>query len=132
MAHLGLAGGVGRPDTVRSAALVCSGCFVRRQPARPNPPSTCRFYAPFNQARRAALASALGAAGAARLAAQCEGRCDEGVKPTGPPSTMTVEDSFRRASTFEALELVLSVLAPDLQVCVPRPTSPLGILSSCS
>ena len=42
------------------------------------------------------------------------GRAREAVVPSGPPKSLSVEDSFKGATTFDALELVLRVLAPDL------------------
>jgi len=65
--------------------------------------------------RRATVVSALGGEATARLAAQCEGQCFEPVRRQKPPQSLTVEDSFKRATTHEVLVLVLRVLAPDLQ-----------------
>ncbi|EOD25281.1 DNA polymerase eta [Emiliania huxleyi CCMP1516] len=75
----------------------------------------CTTVAEAREAGLAALQRALGAAAGRRLAAQCEGACAEPVKESGPPLSVTVEDSFKAAHSVEALRLVLQVLAPDLR-----------------
>jgi len=66
-------------------------------------------------ASRATLTRALGAAGVARLEAQCYGRCNDGVEQQKPPQSLTVEDSFKGCTDHHALAMVLQVLAPDMQ-----------------
>ena len=51
---------------------------------------------------------------AARLTSLAAGLDVEPVVPSGPPKSLSVEDSFRGASSFEALEKVVAVLVPDL------------------
>lgn len=66
-------------------------------------------------ASRTSIVQALGTAGAARLAAQCEGRCSDPVQQQKPPQSLTVEDSFRGCTDHAALVLVARVLAPDIE-----------------
>ena len=51
---------------------------------------------------------------AARLTSLAAGLDLEPVVPSGPPKSLSVEDSFRGASSFEVLKQVVAVLVPDL------------------
>ena len=57
---------------------------------------------------------ALSTLSAAKLYSMSIGCDAERVVQSGPPKSISVEDSFRGASTFDALRSVLCVLAPDL------------------
>jgi DNA polymerase iota len=52
--------------------------------------------------------------GAARLSELSHGIDTEPVVQSGPPKSLSVEDSFKGVSSLEKLSLVLQVLAPDL------------------
>ena len=60
------------------------------------------------------LAGVVGPKLAAVLAEACWGRDGSLVTPRGPPKSITVEDSFKRCSSFAEAQLVLQRLAPDL------------------
>ena len=65
---------------------------------------------------RPRLVAAVGAATAARLAAAASAGVDpEPVTPSGPPQSLCVEDSFKGCDSLQQLQMVLSVLGPDLQ-----------------
>lgn len=44
----------------------------------------------------------------------CRGLDPAPVRPTGPPKSVTVEDSFKACASMDAARTVLRVLAPDL------------------
>lgn len=44
----------------------------------------------------------------------CRGLDPTPVKPTGPPQSITVEDSFKSCTSDAAAAAVVAVLAPDL------------------
>ena len=69
---------------------------------------------------RQQLASAVGGAVAARLAVASGGVDGDAVVPSGPPASLSVQDSFKGATSLEQLALVLRVLAPDLQRRIAR------------
>lgn len=70
---------------------------------------------------RHALASAVGGAVAARLSAVATSGVDsDPVVPSGPPASLSVQDSFKGATSLEQLSLVLRVLSPDLQRRIVR------------
>ncbi|GLI59531.1 hypothetical protein VaNZ11_001423, partial [Volvox africanus] len=60
------------------------------------------------------LADKLGDKSGALLWHLCRGQDPSAFRPTGPPRSITVEDSFKTCSSWQAATTVLRVLAPDL------------------
>ncbi|GLC60262.1 hypothetical protein PLESTB_001592000 [Pleodorina starrii] len=63
---------------------------------------------------RQQLGDALGDKTGALLWHLCRGQDPTPVRPTGPPRSITVEDSFKSCASWSAAAAVLRVLAPDL------------------
>ncbi|KAG2491453.1 hypothetical protein HYH03_010239 [Edaphochlamys debaryana] len=63
---------------------------------------------------RAQLAEVLGDKGGELLWHLCRGADPTPVRPSGPPRSVTVEDSFRACTSWEGVAAVVQVLAPDL------------------
>ena len=127
-----LASGLHKPDGMTALPSHEGEAFVGPLPVRVLPGvgsaaaaklraagvSTCAELA---AAPPAEMRAALGA-GAARLQGLARGLDAEPVEQSGPPKSLSVEDSFKGVNSLEGLGLVLRVLAPDLK---RRATCPL-------
>ena len=120
-----LASGLHKPDGMTALPSHEGEAFVGPLPVRVLPGvgsaaaaklraagvSTCAELA---AAPPAEMRAALGA-GAARLQGLARGLDAEPVEQSGPPKSLSVEDSFKGVNSLEGLGLVLRVLAPDLK-----------------
>ena len=120
-----LASGLHKPDDQTSLPASEAAKFIRPLPVavlRGAGYKTCRdlkivgveSVAQLRALSKQRLMSLLGDRVGAHLYEAARGRDKSAVEGTTAPKSITVEDSFKRCTSWQAISLILKVLAPDL------------------